>query len=194
MTHLTLGPRYEISILNEQGVSKTEIGRNLGKHRSTVIRELKRNSDGRNGQYKAELAQKKSCTRHKQKNKHKNFTADVKDYVTYWLKKAGRGHIANRTDISQRPAVVDKKQRIGDLEIDLIIGKNHKGALLTINDRATGVLKMAHIKGKETKDVEIMTKELLEDWIPFIHTITSDNGKEFANHEAIAGKEEPTKT
>jgi len=177
-----------------------------------------------------------------QKNKHKNFTADVRDYVIYWLKmdfspeqikgradknkapcvsperiyqyvwqdkknggdlylhlrkqgkkycnrgnkKAGRGHIPNRTDISQRPTVVDKKKRIGDLEIDLVIGKNHKGALLTINDRATGVLKMAHIKGKEAKDVEIMTKKLLEDWIPFIHTITSDNGKEFANHQNIA--------
>ena len=28
--------------------------------------------------------------------------------------------------------------------------------------------------------------ELLEDWKPFIHTITSDNGKEFANHLNIS--------
>jgi IS30 family transposase len=50
--------------------------------------------------------------------------------------------IPNRTCISQRPAAVDKKSRIGDLEMDLIIGKGHKGALLIINDRATGVLSM----------------------------------------------------
>ena len=29
------------------------------------------------------------------------------------------------------------EKRFGDLEIDTIIGKNHKGAILTINDRAT---------------------------------------------------------
>ena len=28
--------------------------------------------------------------------------------------------------------------------------------------------------------------ELLEEWIPFIHTITSDNGKEFANHKKVS--------
>jgi IS30 family transposase len=101
-------------------------------------------------------------------------------------KKAGRGHIPNRVDIGQRPAIVDKKERLGDLEIDLVIGKDHKGALLTINDRVTGMLKMAHVEGKGAKDIELRTKELLEDWTPFIKTITSDNGKEFANHERIA--------
>ena len=69
---------------------------------------------------------------------------------------------------------------------DLVIGKDHKGALLTINDRATGILKMAHLKSKSAKEVELKTIELLESWMPFIHTITSDNGKEFANHKAIA--------
>jgi len=58
--------------------------------------------------------------------------------------------------------------------------------LLTINDRATGFLKMAYVNSKKAKQVELKTIELLEPWIPFIHTITSDNGKEFANHKAIA--------
>src|SRR5680860_1544352 len=87
-------------------------------------------------------------------------------------KKAGRGHIPNRTDIGQRPDVVDKKERLGDLEIDLIIGKDQRGALLTINDRATGMLKMAHVEGKGAKGIDVRTKELLEDWIPFIRTMT----------------------
>ena len=50
--------------------------------------------------------------------------------------------IPNRICISQHHEVVDKKSRIGDLEMSLIIGKGHKEALLTINDRVTGVLKM----------------------------------------------------
>ena len=70
--------------------------------------------------------------------------------------------------------------------MDLIIGKGHKGALLAINDRATGILDMAHLKGKEAKDIEKKAIELLENSAPFIHTITTDNGKEFANHERIA--------
>ena len=97
-----------------------------------------------------------------------------------------RGQIAGRIPIEQRPDIVEKKERLGDLEIDLVIGKDHKGALLTINDRATGMLKMAHVKNKSAKEVELKTIELLEPWMPFIHTITSDNGKEFANHKAIA--------
>ena len=97
-----------------------------------------------------------------------------------------RGQIPGRVDIEKRPEIVEKKQRFGDLEIDLVIGKDHKGALLTINDRATGFLKMAYVNSKEAKQIELKTIELLEPWIPFIHTITSDNGKEFANHKAIA--------
>jgi len=242
MTHLTLGERYEISILNGQGRSNAEIARALGRNRSTIGRELKRNADGRNGRYRPELAQKKTCARHGGKKKRETFTPGIRDFVTDRLKqdlspeqikgradidgdpcvsperiyqfvwldkkrggklylhlrtrgkkyqkrgdnKAGRGHIPNRTGIGQRPDVVDKKERLGDLEIDLIIGKDHRGALLTINDRVTGMLKMDHVKGKGAKDIEIRTKELLEDWIPFIRTMTSDNGKEFANHEQIA--------
>lgn len=97
-----------------------------------------------------------------------------------------RGQIPDRVGIDKRPEIVDKKERFGDLEIDLVIGKNHKGALLTINDRATGLLKMAYIKSKEAKEVSQKTIELLEPWMPFIHTITSDNGKEFTNHKEIA--------
>ncbi|NQY10936.1 MAG: IS30 family transposase, partial [Flavobacteriales bacterium] len=71
----------------------------------------------------------------------------------------------------------------GDLEVDLILGKNHKQAILTINNRASGVLKM---KKLEAKVVTIAINELLNGWIPYIHTITSDNGKEFAEHELVA--------
>ena len=100
--------------------------------------------------------------------------------------KDNRGLIVGRVDIDQRPAVVEKKDRIGDLEIDLIIGKGHKQALLTMNDRATGILLMGKVSSKEAIEIETKTIELLEDWKPLIHTITSDNGKEFANHKRIA--------
>ena len=97
-----------------------------------------------------------------------------------------RGQIVGRVDIDERPAIVEKKNRVGDLEMDLVIGKNHKGALLTINDRATGVLKMVKIDSKEAHVVEAKAIELLQAWKPFLKTITTDNGKEFANHKNIA--------
>lgn len=98
-----------------------------------------------------------------------------------------RGQIVGRIAIENRPIEVSEKQRFGDLEIDLVIGKDHKEALLTINDRATGMLQMKKIKSKDAEIVKNAAIELLVNWKPFLHTITSDNGKEFAKHQAIAG-------
>ncbi len=100
--------------------------------------------------------------------------------------KDNRGIISGRIDIDKRPAVVDAKERLGDLEIDLIIGKKHKGALIIINDRSTGLLFIDRIENKKASTIEAKTTELLQDWKPLIKTITSDNGKEFANHMEIA--------
>jgi transposase, IS30 family len=242
MEHLTLGQRYEIGILKTKGYSLAEIGRTIGKNKSTISREFTRNSDLRNGAYKPELAQKKCNERHKIKPKNIRFTAPIKEHVKSWIlldyspeqivgrsKKIGkdcvsietiyrhiwedkhnggilsehlrkkgkkyakrgalkgsRGQIPGRIDIDQRPAIVEAKDRIGDLEIDLVIGKDHDGALLTVNDRATGMLKMAKIDSKEASVVQAKLIEILQDWISFLQTITSDNGKEFANHKAIA--------
>jgi len=43
--------------------------------------------------------------------------------------------IKNRVMIDERPSIVDDKNRISDWEIDTIIGKNHKQAVLSIVDR-----------------------------------------------------------
>lgn len=100
--------------------------------------------------------------------------------------KDNRGIIRNRVSIDQRPNLVDKRERFGDLEVDLIIGKNHNQAILTINDRASGMLKMKKVSSKESAVVTRAINQLLEDWMPYIHTITADNGKEFAGHENVA--------
>jgi IS30 family transposase len=99
-----------------------------------------------------------------------------------------RGIIKNRISIEQRPLEVEKRNRFGDLEVDLIIGKNHEQAIVTINDRASGMLKMKKTPSKEAKVVRETITELLEDWVPYIFTITSDNGKEFAEHQRVAEK------
>lgn len=97
-----------------------------------------------------------------------------------------RGIIPGRRDIDERPPEVEKRQRFGDLECDLIIGAQHSGALLTINDRVTGLLWMMKIKDKQADSVRDGIIELLKPLKGKIHTITSDNGKEFANHQEIS--------
>lgn len=99
--------------------------------------------------------------------------------------KDSRGCIPNRKPIEQRPEIVEKKIRLGDLEVDTIIGKDHKGVIVTINDRVTGMLKMKFSPSKHAKPVADVIINELEEWKPFIKTITSDNGKEFADHERI---------
>jgi IS30 family transposase len=98
----------------------------------------------------------------------------------------GRGIIRNRRDISERPPEVDARIRFGDLEVDTVIGANHKGALLTILDRLTGFLWIRKLDGKNAAELAEKTVQALYPWKPWIHTITADNGKEFAEHEKVA--------
>ena len=97
-----------------------------------------------------------------------------------------RGEIKGRISIKERPEIVEAKTRLGDLEIDTIIGKDHKGAILTINDRVTGMVKIAKLNGKDAEELAKKSIETLADWKCFLQTITSDNGKEFAAHSKIS--------
>jgi len=119
---------------------------------------------------------------------HKSLRRQGRKYSKRGSKNAGRGFIPNRVEIDQRPSIVEQKERFGDLEIDTIIGKNHKGAILTINDRATSRVWIRKLSGKEAIPVAKITVWALRKVKNLIHTITADNGKEFAKHEEIAQK------
>lgn len=119
---------------------------------------------------------------------HKKLRRQGRKYAKRGSKNAGRGLIPNRIDIDQRPEIVDQKQRFGDLEIDTIIGKNHKGAILTINDRVTSKVWIRKLTGKEAAPLVEKATDALAYIKHLIHTITADNGKEFAKHEEIAQK------
>ena len=119
---------------------------------------------------------------------YKHLRTGNKKYKKRYASKDHRGHIKDRISIDKRPAIVDEKKRIGDLEIDLIIGKNNKGAILTIVDRKTRYLWMEKLSGKNAKEVaEKLTKALIP-YKNMIHTITADNGKEFSEHQYVAKK------
>ena len=99
---------------------------------------------------------------------------------------AGRGCIPNRIDISKRPAIVEDKARIGDWEIDTVIGADHKGVLVTAVDRMS---KYVVIEAVPNKTAEAVTAALLRRLTTIstkVLTITADNGREFAEHQKIA--------
>jgi len=210
MSQITEEQRYKIEVLIQEGYSQTQISKAIGKHKSVICRELKRNCDKRNGKYRATLAHRRCNERHSNKNKKIYFTLKIKEYVEALLneeyspeqivgiskrtgsdcvsaeriyqhiwknKKQGgelylklrttgkpyrkrgtskdkRGQIVNRVSIKERPEVVDKKERIGDLEADLIVGAGQSGYLITINDRATGVVKIVKSDTKEASVIQ----------------------------------------
>lgn len=100
--------------------------------------------------------------------------------------KSSRGHIKNRRCIDDRPDIVDKRTRLGDWEIDTVIGKGHQGALVTIVERRTQKVLCAQVPGKTADAVTCATIKLLRPYKDHVHTITADNGKEFSGHEKIS--------
>jgi len=95
-----------------------------------------------------------------------------------------RGQIPNRVWIDERPQTVEDRNRLGDWEADTIIGKGRKGAIVTLVDRKRRFLRMGLV-ARRTKDAVADTIISLLAGLP-VHTITCDNGKEFADHEEIA--------
>jgi transposase, IS30 family len=96
-----------------------------------------------------------------------------------------RGQIRNRVSIDERPAIVAKKTRIGDWEIDTVIGQNHQGALVTIVDRVSKFTLIKKVDSKHAEVVTAATISLLQPYLDKTLTITADNGKEFSGHETI---------
>jgi len=97
-----------------------------------------------------------------------------------------RGQIKNAVSIDERPAIVDEKSRIGDWEIDTVIGKNHKQALVTIVERKSKFTVMKKVENKTAELVAAATIELLRPYKDWVFTITADRGKEFAFHVEVS--------
>lgn len=239
-TQLTQEERYHIYALKKSGESQSDIAKELGRHRSTIGRELKKNSGMKN--YRPKQAHRFAQTR-KANRAQSRISKDVWDKVEKMIleeispeqiscrlklehdidishetiyqyiredKKAGgklhthlrhagkrrkkrgsqskRGQIPNRKSIDERPEHIEKRDRIGDWEIDTIIGKNHQGAFVTIVERKSRYTRIQYIVNRTASATEHATVALLESYGKKVKTITADNGKEFTNHENIASR------
>ena len=94
--------------------------------------------------------------------------------------------IPDRVSIDKRPAVVERRSRLGDWELDTIIGKGHKGALVSLSERKSRLTLIAKVPTKAAEGITQAVVGLLKPLADRVHTLTSDNGKEFSKHTAVA--------
>jgi IS30 family transposase len=238
---LTHEERCKIEVLHKAGVNAATIATQIGRHKSTVSRELERNSvDGIYQYNQATLLAKtrRSTCGGRSKLTEENWTyVRVLLYMKWspeqisgWLKanpgigfyvsdqwiyeyirknqfnggdlyeslrrkgrpyrtgkfRPYRGKIKDRIAIDERPEIVEKRIRIGDWEVDSVIGKLNKSSLVTLVERVSRYTAILRVNSKEAmivaKAIILRAQELQ---LP-IHTMTGDNGTEFSEHKKIA--------
>lgn len=115
------------------------------------------------------------CLRHQHKKYRKRYGSPSR-----------QGPIKNRVMIDKRPEEVNQKKRLGDWEIDTIIGKQQQKAIVTIVERVSKKTLIGQVGTKKSHFVSAQILNLLGGIKPFVLTITADNGVEFSQHEAIS--------
>lgn len=112
----------------------------------------------------------------------------AKPYRKRYASKDYRGKIPGRVDISERPEVVDERSRVGDWEADLVIGKGHKGAIVTLAERRSRLYLALPIASKTKELTTAAITLLLTSFKGYVYTITYDNGREFSGHATVSDK------
>ena len=237
--HLIQEERYQISALRDAGWSLGAIASKLGRHASSISRELNRNRvfDTYQPQVAGLLATARSqksaanarrvpaaawqfareklaetwspqqiaghqSVEHLPRISHESIYQRI-----YEDKRVGgslhlalrihkqrrgvrerRGTIPNQISIDQRPAIVDGRRRYGDWEADLVIGARHSQALVTLNERKSRYALITRVPSKHAAGVSQAIIGQLKPFAHMVHTLTTDNGKEFAQHERVAAE------
>jgi IS30 family transposase len=97
-----------------------------------------------------------------------------------------RGKLANCRSIETRPAIVQTRKRVGDWEADTITGQHHQHAIVTLTERKSRYTLLGKVAQRTAQAVQHQIVTLLSPLASKVYTLTSDNGKEFANHRRIA--------
>jgi transposase, IS30 family len=96
-----------------------------------------------------------------------------------------QGQIPNRRSIKQRDPAIENRAQIGHWEVDTVIGANHQHAIVSLVERRSGFVLLKKVANKSAHDVEQAVCAMLKPYLAKVKTITSDNGKEFANHQSM---------
>ena len=98
-----------------------------------------------------------------------------------------RGQIPNRVSIDQRPKAVARRQRLGDWEGDTMVGKGRSGYVATCVDRASRYVVARQLDSATAAATTAALHGAMRRLPPDRrHTLTADNGREFAHHERLS--------
>lgn len=95
--------------------------------------------------------------------------------------RTARGNIIGRTWIEDRPKPANDRKRPGDLEADIVLGKDRRPGLLVVLDRRS---RKTWIRRLKTKNADYVIKKLADMCrkIGNVKTVTLDNDQSFAKH------------
>ena len=117
---------------------------------------------------------------------YKNLRQGKKKYRRRYGSGKPQSTIKDKISIDKRPDIINNKERLGDWEIDTIIGQNRSQAIVTVAERISKALvakKMPNHLAITTAQASI---EGLSPYAEYVNSITSDNGLEFAEHKKIS--------
>lgn len=97
-----------------------------------------------------------------------------------------RGKLPNCHSIEERPARVNTRKRLGDWEVDTLLGKQQKHAMLTLTERKSRFTLLGKVPRRTARAARRQICKLLLPVKDKVLTLTSDHGREFADHELIA--------
>lgn len=117
---------------------------------------------------------------------HRHLRHRNKSYRKRGSQRERRGRLKNQVMIDQRPSVVEERSRIGDWEMDTVIGRPGGPVLVTMVERRSRYTLIAKASSKESLAVGAAIVEASHGYRDKMLTTTYDNGKEFALHELLA--------
>jgi len=243
MTYRQLSPeeRYMLAALRRQGLNKSQIARLLGRHRSTVCRELRRNSTRADGRYRATTAQERTNGRRSRSRRNSRFSAEdfalidellcrqwSPEQVAGYLGRLGRlsvshetiyrhvwrdkreggllythlrgarkrrrkrygaydsrGRLAGKRPLSERPAEVEARARVGHWEADTVAGTGSKDCVVTLVERKTGLVVIGKLADRTADSLSRRAISLMSRRGARFETVTADNGTEFHDYKRI---------
>ena len=86
------------------------------------------------------------------------------------------GKLPNRVSIEERPEVVEQRERLGDWEVDTLVGKGQRGALVSLVERKSRFTLMRPVDQRLADLVSQAMISLLRPFADLVHTITGDYG------------------
>jgi len=246
---ITVDERYTLGLLRQLGYPTAAIALVLGRDRSTVWREVRRNRATSDGTYRPQLAEWYARRRRSRSRRNQRFTAaewaqvharlredwspeqvagrfraaqqlrisHETIYRHIWADKRlggtlhthlrgarkrfrkryghsdSRGRLAGKRSITERPAIVEARSRIGDWEADTMLGAVHDSqCLLSLVERKTGYLELGKLAARTTAEVNRRAIPLIRKQPHPVHPVTSDHGTEFHGYAALEAATQTT--